>query len=523
MGLLRSTFIVSSNTLLSRISGLVRDIVMAHYFGTSKATDAFFIAFKLPNFLRRLFGEGAFSQAFIPVLTEYKVQRSKDDVASLVQHTSGTLGGVLLIMCVVAYFFAPLIVMAIAWGYIDQPEKIALTTDMFRITFPYILFISLTALSGGVLNSHGKYGVPAFTPVLLNLSLICGAIFFRDYFSEPIKAMAWAVLVAGILQFLIQLPFIYKLKLLRFPKWGWRDSGVRRILRLMGPGILGSSVMQINLLFDILIASFLVTGSISWLYYADRLLEFPLGVFGIALATVILPGLSARHAASDPAGFSHMLDWAMRWVLIVSVPASIAMFYLAAPILSVMFLHGEFTVYQIEMSALALQAYAFGLAAHMFVKVLAPGYYARQDTKTPVKYAIISLVANMVLNIIFVVAMLKLNINGAHAGLALATACSGVLNALLLWWGLRKNGVLVVNHGWLRLFVQVFFATAMMSVVMYFLTGDMTHWYGETITGRITQMVIIVPACVATYFLILRMTGWKFSELKRPGWTNANH
>ena len=489
---------------------------MSHFFGASKATDAFFIAFKIPNFLRRLFGEGAFSQAFVPVLTEYKVQRNKDEVATLIQHTSGTLGGVLLVLCVIAYLFAPLIVMGIAYGSIDQPEKIALTTDMFKVTFPYIFFISLTALSAGILNSYGKFGVPAFTPILLNLSIIAGIFFFRDYFSEPIKVLAWSVLIAGFLQFSIQLPFVYKLGFLRWPKWGWHYQGVRRILKLMGPGVIGSSVMQINLLFDVFIASFLVTGSITWLYFADRLLEFPLGVFGIAMATVILPKLSERHASSDPEGFSHTLDWAMRWVVIVGVPASVALFYLAAPVLSTLFLHGKNTAFDIDMMAFALQAYAIGLAAHMFVKILAPGYFARQDTKTPVKIAMVAIVTNMLLNVVFVVSMIQLDINGVHAGLALATACSGLVNASLLWWGLKRQNVLIRAKGWGKLIVQVLCATSIMLLVLHFLTGDLTHWYGETIFGRITQLVIIVPAGIASYFLTMRLSGWKLEALKRP-------
>ena len=517
MGLLKSTFVVSGNTLLSRISGLVRDMVVAHFFEVGKGTDAFFIAFKIPNFLRRLFGEGAFSQAFVPVLSEYKVKRSKDEVTGLISSTAGTLGAVLLLLCIISYIGAPLIVTGIAWGFIDQPEKLALTSDMFKITIWYILFISLTALSSGVLNSYGKFGVPAFTPILLNLCLIIGTFLFHQRFDEPVKVLAWGVFVAGILQFAWQLPFIARLGLLRLPKWGWRDSGVRKILRLMGPGILGSSVMQINLLFDIFIASFLITGSITWLYYADRMLEFPLGVFGIAMATVILPHLSAKHASSDPREFSHTIDWAMRWVLIIGVPASVALYYLAEPVLSTLFLHGKFKAYDISMMALALQIYTIGLVAHMFVKILAPGYFARQDTKTPVKYAMVALFTNMILNVVFVVTMLQLDIKGAHAGLALATACSGIVNAGLLWWGLRKQGVLIHEKAWFKLLAQVFIATLAMFLVLYFLTGDKTHWYGETIYGRIAQLAIIVPAGILTYFLIMRLTGLKLSELRKPG------
>ena len=516
MSLFKSTLIVSAFTLLSRISGLARDIVMAHYFGAGKATDAFFIAFKLPNFLRRLFGEGAFHQAFVPVLTEYKVQRDKSDVADLVQHTMGTLGGILLLLSLVCVLAAPIVVMAIAWGYIDQPEKITLTTDMFRVTFPYILFISLTALSAGILNTYGKFAVPAFTPILLNLSLIACSIWLAPYLDVPVKALAWGVFIAGILQFGFQLPFLYKLGFLRWPRWGWAHQGVRRIMKLMLPGIVGSSVMQINLLFDILVASFLVTGSITWLYYADRMLEFPLGVFGIALATVILPSLSEKHASDDPSGFSHMLDFAMRWVIIIGLPAAVALFILAKPLLATFLQHGEYSTHSIDMSAFALQAYSFGLLAHMLVKVLAPGYFARQDTKTPMRIGLIAMASNMVLNVVFVLLLYQLSVDGLHAGLALATAGSGVINAYLLWRGLHRKGIHMPDSGWLWFFTQVLVASAAMIGVLLAILGNLSDWYTLDLWHQIGYLALLVASGGLSYFLVLFILGIRPKDLRQP-------
>ena len=522
MSLFKSTLVVSFFTLLSRISGLARDIVLADIFGAGKATDAFFIAFKLPNFLRRLFGEGAFAQAFVPVLTEYKVKRDQSAVVDLVQHTMGTLAAILLLLSLICVIAAPIVVMAIAWGYIDQPDKLALTTDLFRITFPYIFFIALTALASGVLNTFGKFAVPAFTPILLNVSLISGALFFAPYFEVPIKALAWAVFFAGILQLGFQLPFLYKLGFLRWPRWGWKHSGVRRIMKLMLPGIVGSSVMQINLLFDIFVASFLVSGSITWLYYADRMLEFPLGVFGIAIATVILPSLSNKHASDDPEGFSNMLDFAMRWVFIIGLPAALALFILATPILSTFLLHGAYTQHSIDMSAFALQAYSFGLLAHMLVKVLAPGYFARQDTKTPMKIGLIAMGTNMVLNVVFVLALYKVGSDGLHAGLAMATAGSGILNALLLWRGLRRQQVHLPCRGWFRFALQVSLASGAMIAVLLMLLSQMPQWANLTLTSQILNLMLLVIGGAASYFVVLFAVGIRLKDLRRPTENSTN-
>ena len=516
MSLLKSTAVVSGMTLLSRILGLLRDMVFTRIFGADAATDAFLVAFKIPNFLRRLFAEGAFSQAFVPVLTEYKTRTDKADVQDLAAHVAGTLAGILFGLTVVAVLAAPLLVMVFAPGFIGQEAKFDLTAAMLRVTFPYILFISLTAFAAGILNSYGRFAIPAFTPVLLNLSLIAAALWGAPLMAEPITALAWGVFIAGVVQLAFQLPAVARLGLLRRPRWGWRHSGVRKILKLMLPGIFGSSVMQINLLLDTVIASFLVSGSVTWLYLSDRMMELPLGVFGIALATVILPNLSEKFAQVDTKAFSHMLDWALRWVLIIGAPAALGLAILAGPILATLFMYGDFDAQDVQMAQFSLWAYSFGLLGFTLVKVLAPGYFARQDTKTPVKVGVIAMVANMGLNIVFVVTLLHLAIPGAHAGLALATSLSAFLNAGLLLRGLLRQQVYQPDHGWRRLFGQVFLACIVMCGVLWWLAGDLGHWLQADTWQRITDLALVVPVGVGVYFVVLWLSGVRLADLHKP-------
>ena len=516
MGLLRSTAVFSSMTFMSRITGLVRDIVFANAFRLGAETDAFFIAFKIPNFLRRLFAEGAFAQAFVPVLSEYKVKRDQAAVRELVASTAGTLGALLLILTAVVVMITPLFVMLIALGYIGDPAQVDLTAAMLRITFPYIFFISLTALAGGVLNTYGRFALPAFTPVLLNLSLIGAAIWFADYFTVPAMALAWGVLIAGVVQLALQLPFLLRLRLIRWPRWGWRDAGVRRIMKLMLPGIIGSSAMQINLLFDIMVASFLVSGSITWLYFSDRLMEFPLGMFGIALATVILPYLSEKYARQDSLAFSRTLDWALRWVLIIGLPAAVALGVLAGPILATLFLHGKFTVHDLQMSSYSLVAYSFGLLGFMLVKVLAPGYFARQDTKTPMKVALIAMVANMLFNVILVVTLVQLEFSAPHAGLAFATTLSSFINAILLLRGLRRDGVFQPETGWLSFGLRVLLAAGLMGIALWWLAGNISDWMAWSIWQRVGQLAWLIPVGAVIYFMVLWLSGIRLGLFRRP-------
>ncbi len=505
--LLKSTFTVGGFTMVSRVLGFVRDMVFANLFGAGAATDAFFVAFKIPNFLRRLFAEGAFSQAFVPVLSEYKSLRSEAEVRLLVANVSGTLGVILLLLTVLAIIGATPLVTVFAPGFRGDEAKFALTAEMLQITFPYLFLISLTALAGGILNTYGRFAVPAVTPVWLNISLIGAAFFLAPLFEQGVVGLAWGVFIAGVVQLLFQFPSLARMGLLPLPRWGWHDEGVRRIIKLMLPAIFGSSVAQINLLLDTIIASFLVSGSVSWLYYSDRLVEFPLGVFGIALATVILPSLSQKHAEADPQSFARTLDWGMRWVFLIGTPAALGLILLAAPMLATLFQYGAFAGEDVEMAALSLMAYGVGLLGFMLVKVLAPGFFARQDTKTPVRIGIVAMVANMGLNLLFVVPMAMAGIEGPHAGLALATAIAAFINAGLLFHRLRRSGVFVAQPGWGRFVLRLLFANTAMALALWWFRGPLEQWLSWGATERAWHLGGLVLLGMVIYFIALWLVG----------------
>ncbi len=505
--LLKSTVTVGANTVISRVLGLVRDVVIAWAFGASRDTDAFFVAFRLPNFLRRLFAEGAFSQAFVPVLGEYKSQRSHAEVKELAAHVAGTLGAVLLVVSALGVLAAPVLVMIFAPGFIANEEKFALTVQMVRITFPYILFVSLTAFAAGLLNTYDRFGVPAFTPVLLNLALIGAAVWLAPMMAEPVTALAWGVLVAGIAQLAFQLPFLKRLGLLAVPRIARAHEGVRRIVRLMLPAAFGASVAQINLLIDTLIASFLVTGSVSWLYYSDRMVEFPLGVFAIAMATVILPSLSQQHAQEASESFSDTLDWAMRWVVVMATPSAVGLVILANPILTTLFQYGEFSARDVHMASLSLMAYAIGLIGFMFIKVLAPGYFARQDMRTPVRIGIIALIANLILNLALVVPL-------AHAGLALATSLAAFINAGLLYRGLRRGAIHRPRPGWWAFIAKIVLANSVMAVFLIAVRGEPSLWLEADLTARVVRLALLVGGGAAIYAVCLVVAGIRPRHLR---------
>ncbi|HUY83010.1 MAG TPA: murein biosynthesis integral membrane protein MurJ, partial [Steroidobacteraceae bacterium] len=406
----KSTTTVGLITLLSRITGLVRDVAQAHLFGGGPLADAFLVAYKIPNFLRRLFAEGAFSQSFVPVIAEYRQNRSEAEVRELVSGAAGTLGLALFVLSAIAVVAAPLLIWAFAPGFSPSGDRHAIAVQMLRLTFPYILFVSLTALASGVLNSYGRFGPPAFTQVLSNLVMIVAAVWIAPHCANPGLVLAGAVFVGGLLQVAFQIPFVMRLRMLGWPRWRWDHEGVRRVAKLMGPGILGSSVAQVSLLLDTQIASFLATGSVSWLYFASRLMEFPQGVFSVALGTVILPSLSAHHAAAAPERLSATLEWALKLVLILVLPAAVALFVLSGPLIATIFEHGRFHAHDVRMSSFALMAFSFGLLGFSFVKVLAPGYFARQDTRTPVRISLISLAVNVGVNLLVVAPLAYLRV-----------------------------------------------------------------------------------------------------------------
>jgi len=505
-------------TMLSRILGFVRDMVFAQVFGAKAATDAFFVAFKIPNFMRRLFAEGAFSQSFVPVLSEARATGEEQEVKDLVDHVTGTLGLMLVLITIVGIIAAPILIMVFAPGFvINQGEEQAmLAATMLKITFPYLLFISLTALAGGILNTYGKFAVPAFTPVLLNVCMITAAIFISPTMEKPVMALAWGVFVAGIAQMLFQIPFLMQLRMLPRPRIKRGHGGVSRIMKLMLPAIFGSSVAQINLLLDTVIASFLAAGSVSWLYYSDRLVEFPLGVFGIALATVILPSLSSRHAENSPERFSMTLDWALRWGLLIGLPATAGLFMLAAPMIVTLFQYGEFDANAVAMTTLSLMAYSLGLLGFIMVKVLVPGFFARQDTRTPVRIGIIAMVANMILNLVFVVPMAMSGATAPHAGLALATACSAIINASLLFHTLRKKGIYKARPDWWPLFLQLAIACTAMLLFIGWIRGDVSDWLQLSAIERVWKLMWLIMAAAGIYGFTLLITGARPWRWKVP-------
>ena len=503
--LLRSSSIVSIMTLLSRVLGLARDVIVAQYFGAR--ADAFFVAFKIPNFFRRLFAEGAFSVAFVPVLSEYRTQRAFDEVRLLVARVSGVLGLALLAVTCLAMLGADYLPWVFSPGFRSDPEKFALTGDLLRITFPYLLFISLTAFASSVLNAYGRFAVPAFTPVILNVTLIAATLGFTDYFEEPLYALAWGVFFAGLFQLVFQLPFIARLRLLVLPAVKPKDEGVRRIGKLMVPALFGVSVSQINLLLDTLLASFLEDGSVSWLYYSDRLNNLPLGVFAIAIGVVILPALSGKHAAEDKNAFSRTIDWAVRMVFMIATPAALALVLLATPFMATIFYYGEVTAYDVGKMTLSLQAYAVGLLAFMMIKVLAPGYYARQDTKTPVKIGIQAMVVNMVLNLALVYPL-------QHAGLALATSLAAYYNVFMLYRGLRKDGVYQPQPGWLKFAVILLLANTALAAICVWLMGTPGDWLIWDAMQRISWLALLVGAGVVVYFVVMIAAGLRVRHLR---------
>lgn len=507
-GLLRSSGVVGIMTLFSRVLGLVRDVTVASVFGAGGHADAFFVAFKIPNFLRRLFAEGAFAQAFVPVLSEYRTQRDHTAVQFLINRVAGTLGITLMMITLVAMMAAPFLAAVFAPGfYLADDERFPLAAEMLRITFPYLLLISLTAFCGAILNSYERFAIPAFTPVLLNVCLIGAAVWISPMMDPPIMAMAWGVFLAGVMQLLFQLPFLARLRLLPRPTPGWKDEGVQRIMTLMIPALFGVSVAQINLLLDTVLASFLQDGSVSWLYYSDRLVELPLGVFGIAIATVILPALSRNHADKSPQRFAATMDWALRMILLIGLPAALALIVLAEPMIATLFHYGQMQERDVMMAGSSLKAYAVGLLAFMLIKVLATGYFSRQDMKTPVRIAIWAMAANMLFNLILVWPL-------DHVGLALATSLSAFLNAALLLQGLRKADVLQWQPGWSNVWIRNILANAAMLAFLIGFRNSTEAWLQMGLWQRVEQMGVLVVGGILIYLAVQLLMGLRLRHLR---------
>jgi putative peptidoglycan lipid II flippase len=506
--------IVSAMTLVSRVLGLVRDVVVANLMGAGASADVFFFANKIPNFLRRLFAEGAFSQAFVPVLTEYHASGDKDKTRDLIAKASGTLGVIVTIVTLLGILGSSVVTALFGFGWFldwlnDGPAapKFELASLMLKITFPYLWFITFVALSGAILNTLGKFAVSSFTPVFLNVMIIACAWFLSPNLAQPEIGLAIGVFLGGFVQFAFQIPFLIKEGVLVRPKWGWRDPGVTKIRTLMIPALFGVSVSQINLLFDTFIASFLATGSISWLYYSDRLLEFPLGLFGIAIATVILPALSRKHVDAQSEGFAHTMDWGVRMVILLGLPAMLGLMVLAKPMLMVLFMRGEFTPHDVDQASLSLLAYASGLLNFMLIKVLAPGYYSRQDTKTPVKYGIVAMATNMVFNAIFAYFY-------GYVGLAMATALSAFINMVLLYRGLHRQNVYRITKKTVGFVVRLVIAVAAMVAVLLWQLQDMQQWLSWGLSERIVSLTVLIGLGGVTYLVALLILGIRPKDVK---------
>lgn len=510
MNLLRALASVSAMTLLSRILGFVRDLVIARAFGAGAMTDAFFVAFKLPNLLRRLFAEGAFSQAFVPILAEYKNRRGEEATRQLVGRVATVLFVAVACVTALGVIGAPLIVLVSAPGFTADPDKFQMTVDLTRVVFPYILFISLVSLAGGVLNTFSRFMLPAFTPVLLNIAMILAATLAAPWFDPPVLALGWGAFAGGILQLALQIPALRRLGLL--PRWDWnpRDEGVRRILKLMGPAAIGVSVAQISLLINTLFASFLETGSVSWLYYADRLMEFPSGMLGVALGTILLPSLAKHYADNDTGEYSKLLDWGLRMTLLLAAPAAVALGVLAVPLISTLFLYGEFTPHDVEMTRQALLAYSIGLLGLILVKVLAPGFYARQNIKTPVKIAVLTLLATQAMNLMFIWHL-------RHAGLALAIGLGACLNAAILFHKLRDQGIFQPQPGWMPFLLKLSAALAVMGVLLWWGMAGESRWLEYTFSQRVGHLAGLVGGGATAYFATLWLLGFRASHFRRRG------
>jgi len=532
---MKSGLIVSVMTLVSRVLGLVRDVVIANVMGTGVMADVFLFANKIPNFFRRLFAEGAFAQAFVPVLSEYhtkdeknsltrehgdnksKLDVSLDETRRLIAQVSGTLGVIITLVTLFGMLASPLFVILFGGGwFIDWfnngpesvgGEKFELAASLLTITFPYLWFISFTALAGAVLNTLGKFAVAAFTPVLLNIAIILMAVYGAEYTQSPAYALAWGVFFGGLVQFLFQIPFLYKAGVLVKPCWSWHSKGVTKIRKLIIPALFGVSVTQINLLLDTLIASFLITGSISWLYYADRLLEFPLGLFGIGIATVILPSLAKLHSKNSATEFTGTLDWGIKVISLFGWPALAGLMVLAQPIIMVLFMRGEFSQNDVLQVSMALFAYLSGLLSFMFIKVLAPGYYARQDTKTPVKIGIIAMVANMAFNLMLAPFF-------GYVGLAMATTMSATLNAWLLYRGLKQAGVYHLSKSTKNFIGKLVLSALVMALVVYQLSSDFEVWLAMAFAEQVLQLIMCIGGGCISYFLMIALLGVRPGDFK---------
>ena len=505
--LFKATSSVSFMTFLSRILGMVRDTIAAQIYGVNAQVDAFYVAFRIPNFMRNLFAEGCFSQAFVPVLADYKTKGSKADTRHFVSYVTGALASVLLLITLLGMVGAPWLIKLFAPGYSANSAQFQHAVAMLRTTFPYLMLISLTALASAILNTYNRFAPAAFTPVLLNVCLIAAALWLSHYFEVPVEAQAWGVLIAGFIQLGFLLPFLAKIGFLVYPRLNWRDPGVKRVLKVMLPALFGASIGQLSLLINTIFASFLQTGSIAWLYNAERLAYFPLGVFGVALSTVVLPHLSAKHAEKSPQEFAHTLDWGIRCNLLIGVPAAVAMLILAGPLVSSLFYYGKFSEYDVAMTSKTVMAYSVGLLSFMLVKVLSSALYAQQKVRLAVKIGVIAIVCNMVLNALFVMVL-------AHVGLALAASIASWINTLLLFGVLARQNIYKLQPGWGGFSLRLVIANIILGLVLWWWAGDLQQWFNWNWQHRIIQLFFMILTGLLVYGASLWLSGMRIKDLQ---------
>jgi putative peptidoglycan lipid II flippase len=510
LNLLKALGTVSGMTFLSRVTGLARESLKATAFGAGLQMDAFEAAFRLPNLLRRLFAEGAFSQAFVPILAEYHRQRGTEASRVLVGKVGTLLALVLLAVTVIGVLAAPWLVYLLAGGFAATPGKVDLTAQMIRIVFPYILFVSLVSLAGGVLNVYRRFAIPAFTPVLLNVSIIGAALWLAPHVDPPITALAWGVLIGGIAQLAFQIRPLMRLRMLPRPALDLKDPGVRRVLYAMGPAVIGVSAAQISALINTQLAALLGNGAISWITYADRLMEFPSALLGVALGTVLLPSLSKHHSDVNPEQYSALLDWGLRLAFLLALPAALALWLLALPLVTTLYQYGKFSVVDAMQTRAALLGYSVGLLALILVKILAPGFYARQVMKTPVRVAFVTVLVTQILAVV-----LAWPLGLRHAGLTLATSLGACVNAALLFWLLRKNGFYTPREGWAVFLAKLLVALAVLGALMAWLAGPPSFWLAATLWQRIGRLGIVIAAGGIAYFAALYLLGFRIADFNR--------
>ncbi|MDC3386243.1 murein biosynthesis integral membrane protein MurJ [Gammaproteobacteria bacterium] len=506
---LRNTLIVSSFTMISRIFGYIRDAAIFIFISNSSgALDAFFVAFRIPNFFRRIFGEGALSTAYVPVLSDYKNNAKGNDAKEFINSSITYLCLILLIISIVGVAITPILIYLIAPGFVyAESGQYELSYSLLRITFPFMFFICLTAVLSSILNCYEKFSMPAFTPVIVNITLILSILFFSDNFDEPVYALAWGLIFGGFIQVVFLLYPLIKMGL--FPKISFnkKHPGIKKIKELMLPMILGSSVTQINLIFDTIIASFLITGSIGWLYMSDRFIELPLALFGISIATVLLPKLSEYYNKSDCRSYNATFNWGLKIGIIISLPTSIGLILLAEPILITLLQYREFSVHDVNMTAIGMIAFAIGLPGMIGAKILITNFYSRKNTKYPVRAAVIAVICNFLLNIIFVIYLIKSEFDGAHAGLALATSISAYINFFLLFKTALKTKIIEIDLSIKKIFIKSMIASIIMATFILYFDLNLNTWINLNLVGRLSNLFFIITSSIILYLVLLVMFG----------------